>query len=77
MKNREPLRCWFCGRTIIPGLEMWSTVDGVCRPCHRDCGVPKAQAAPERVQHLAWKYSTRKPTRKERKHEDENQNRRE
>lgn len=67
-RRRGPLRCCLCGRIIIPGLEMWTTVNGICRPCHRDCGVPAAQARPEReIHHLEWKYSTRKMTRRERK----------
>ena len=71
MKHRQGTgkTCCLCGRTIYPGLEMWTTVDGVCMPCHRDCGVPAASDRPERpVKHLEWRYSTKKPTRRERKH---------
>lgn len=63
----KALRCVLCGRKIQPGLEMWTMAGGVCRTCHRDCGVPAAQARPER--HLEWVYSTKKKTRKERKAE--------
>lgn len=70
MKRRV---CCLCGRTIVPGLEMYTTMDGVSRPCHRDCGIPAAQAAPEEVKHLAWVYSTRKKTRREKKEEKKNE----
>lgn len=46
-------RCCLCGRSIIPGLEMWIKVKGELQPCHRDCGIPKAAASPEPpVKHL-------------------------
>lgn len=63
------LRCCLCGRTIVPGLEMHTTIDGVSLPCHRDCGIPAAQAAPEEERHLVWIYSTKKKTRKQKKEE--------
>lgn len=66
-RKKDMIRCCLCGRMIWPGLEMWTTIDGKCLPCHRDCGVPVAQARPETIHHLEWKYSTRKKTRKQRK----------